>query len=441
MEINGYILFSECHRVYVCGVRRAVRKYLEDVHGNDWWSKGVTPVLSEEQRRNLDRMVNREASVALENLLDTPHFGAVVCRNARAFSDTFNDPSVAFRNFQRLAQIRNEWAHVQNISLARVMQAVDMMKDILASLQRREALDIERITKDFSAESSEPVEDPAKDDDMQIVEIVDNEYDVDERAMLPMEPLDIWNRLQSFLVLDTDVTAFGDAGESARVTLRVSNTAPSGENLPDVCFNDVEVWVLSGGRDETIHLGAIEPGQESEKELTFPFVQLASTEFSLRARLDADRLFDFQRKVGLPGEVVKPILDEFVARFEALEIKEFLDEVLASISNADPTMTLQEAASLRKKLQEFQPITEQKISGLDQLFRAFTTSKRSTLGMRCIEVIQFLRELNSKIRVLDEAISQTDSDLINQAVNNLEQSQLAIIRLEHTIKGMANPDP
>lgn len=440
MKINGYILFSECHRVYVCGVRRAVREYLEDVHGNDWWSKGVTPFLSDEQRRNLDRMVNREVPTAVEALLDAPHFGAVICRNTMAFPDTFNDSSAAFRNFQRLAQVRNEWAHVQNISLARVMQAVDIMKDILASLRRREALEIERIRKDFSVQSSEPVEEPDEDEDMEIVEIVDNEYDADERAMLPMEPLDIWNQLQSFLVLDTSVTAFGDAEESARVILRVSNTAPSGENLPDVCFNDVEVQVLSGNRIRPIRWESIEPGQSVEHELTFPFVHLASTEFSLRGRVDANRLFDFQRKVGLPGDVVKPILDRFVARFDALEIKEFLAEVLASISNADPTMTLQEAASLRKKLQEFQPITDQKIVGLDQLFREFATSKSSTLGRRCIEVIQFLRELNSKIRVLDEAISQTDSDLINQAVNNLEQSQLAIIRLEHTIKGMANPE-
>ena len=37
------------------------------------------------------------------------------------FSDAFSDPVATFKQFQRLTQTRNEWAHVQPISMSRVM--------------------------------------------------------------------------------------------------------------------------------------------------------------------------------------------------------------------------------------------------------------------------------------------------------------------------------
>ena len=153
--------------------------------------------------------------------------------------------------------------------------------------------------------------------------------------------------------------------------------------------------------------------------------------------MDWERLFTFQRSKGLPSEVVKPVLDEFMSQFEELQIKEFLQDVLASINDAQPTMTMQDVAQLRRRLEEYQEIVSVKVRGIDGLFREFMLHKGTTLGAQCIEVIQFLRSLTSKMHSLDEAISQTDLELISQAVNDLEQSQLAIVRMETTIKAIA----
>ena len=448
MQTDGYGLFTECHRLYVSGVRLAVRERLETVHGKEWWNNGVLSVVSSEQRQQLERIAKRDLPNDLEVLLDAPHFGAIVCRTP-SFADAFNDLSATFRKFQRLGHIRNAWAHVQmdSVSLARIMQSVETMEDILASLRRREALDIERIRLAFSEQSSIPQDDMdeplMEEDDMVGVDDFDSGYASDGRTI---EPLALWSHLQSYLSLDTIVEPHPESEDMARIIVHVSNNAPKDRNLPIVQFHDVYVRTLPEGRrysfDRRNRYGSVSlaPGEKFEDELTVPVKLLASIEFSFGGTIDQGKLFNFRRRLGLPSEAVKPILDEFVDRFESLSIKELLQVVLDAISNADASMTLQEAAQLRKNLEDFQAAVTDKINGISQLSSEFMLERESTLGAQCGEVIVFLRELVAKIESLDEAISQTDTKLISQAVNDLEQSQLAIIRLENTIKMIANPE-
>ena len=443
MQSDGYGLFTECHRLYVSGVRLAVRERLESVYGGDWWNKGVLSVISPEQRQQLERIAKRESPDALEVLLDAPHFGAIICRTS-SFADAFNDQTATFRKFRRLGQVRNAWAHVQmdSVSLARVMQSLETMEDILASLRRREALDIERIRREFSEQSSIPSDTMheilLEEGDMLDIEDFDSGYASDERTV---EPLTLWSHLQSYLSLDTIIEMMPEPEGTAQITLRVSNNAPKGQNLPNLHFHDVLVRMIPEGRNRLRNISGISlaPGDTIEDEVNIPVKLLPSIEFSLEGRLDQNSLFNFRRKLGLPSETVKPILDEFVVRFESLGIKELLQFILESIANANATMTLQEAAQLRKGLQDFQPVIQEKISGIDQLSGEFMLQRGSTLQVQCVEVNQFLRSLTLKITSLDEAISQTDPESIAQAVNELEQSQLAITRLENTIKDMANP--
>ena len=447
MQPDGYRLFTECHRLYVSGVRLAVRERLQVVHGDAWWDKGVLSVVSPEQRQQLERIVNRDSPDAFELLLDAPHFGSIICR-AASFTVNFNDLSATFRKFQRLNRIRNAWAHVQmdSVSFVRVMQSVETMEDILASLRRREALDIERIKREFSEHSSispdtmgEP---PLEEDDMVGIEDFDSGYASDGRTI---EPLALWSHLQSYLSLDTIVEPHAESEDMARIIVQVSNNAPKDRNLPVVQFHEVYVRTLHEGRysfDRRNRYGnvSLAPGEKFEDELTVPVKFLASIEFSYGGSIDQNKLFNFRRRLGLSSETVRPILDEFVVRFESLGIKDLLQVLLDAIASADASMTLQEAAQLRKDLENFQAAVTDKINGISELSREFMLQRESTLGAQCGEVIVFLRELVAKIESLDEAISQTDTELVSQAVNDLEQSQLAIIRLENTIKGIANPE-
>ena len=144
-----------------------------------------------------------------------------------------------------------------------------------------------------------------------------------------------------------------------------------------------------------------------------------------------------KRSHGLPADVVRPILDELLASFEALDVKEFLERVLDSIAEIDSNMTMQDAAELRNGLKRFLEEIGEKINGVGDIMRQFLLNNNTRPGSYFSDVVVFLNGLSEKISSLDEAISQTDLDLINQAKHELEQSQLAIMRLENAIKAIA----
>ena len=130
MNSDVYTLFTECHRLYIQGMRIAVRERLEAVHSDEWWTEGVLTKVATEQRKQLERLENGQSQDTRETLLDAPHFSAVICRS-NSFADAFNDLSTVFHKFRRLSTIRNAWAHVQmdNISSARVIQSLEIMEE------------------------------------------------------------------------------------------------------------------------------------------------------------------------------------------------------------------------------------------------------------------------------------------------------------------------
>ena len=56
---DPYMLFTQCNVLYVQGVRRALRERLQSTFGDEWWDKGVMPVLHEEQRTALETQIKR----------------------------------------------------------------------------------------------------------------------------------------------------------------------------------------------------------------------------------------------------------------------------------------------------------------------------------------------------------------------------------------------
>ena len=149
MTSDGYGLFSEWHRLYIRGMRRAVKEQLTNAYGDDWWAYGVLPALTSDQRRNLEIAQEREPTNDLSSFLDAAHFGRIVARNhAAAFADTFTDYDVTRDRFRFLASMRNAWAHVpdEGLPLANVNEAVRVMIEIVVRLRSREALEIEHIS-------------------------------------------------------------------------------------------------------------------------------------------------------------------------------------------------------------------------------------------------------------------------------------------------------
>ena len=125
MGSDAYMFFTRCHRLYIEGVRRAVQECLVSTLGEEWWERGVEHAFTAEQcdslRTEMERNPDRDRSL----LLDATHFTRIISKHHNEiFSDAFPDMVKTFREMRSLVALRNEWAHVQEIS------CVDLARDL-----------------------------------------------------------------------------------------------------------------------------------------------------------------------------------------------------------------------------------------------------------------------------------------------------------------------
>ena len=442
MAADAYMLFAECNAVYVRGVRHAFQERLQSAYGDDWWERGVLSALHDDQRENLETQTQRYPARDPIAALDHAHFGWIVRRHAAAaFPDIFGDSEAAYRRFRRVALMRNDWAHVQALSMFGVMQVIDTMKSILASLRRSEALEIEKISQGIEPQPGDTTGDFMAEQTISDMEEIDSDY-------IPTQPErpqpNFWNQLQSYLALDTSVVV--EENNTATITVRVSNTAPVGADHPDVRFNSVQIEVKnadgvreSRGRRYDDYYGYeinLEPGQSHEIQYTSEVTALAFVEFDVSGQLDWERYFRFRKNKTLPSEVAIPILERFVERFESIDIKFPLITALDSLHTIDPSMTLADLASARTKLKAIPESIQGKTEQIIGLYRDFHLDGSLPPGKECSEIITFFNQVAEKINAVDNAIGAIDLDAIAQIIHDLEQIQLAIIRLEDVVKDM-----
>ena len=429
MNSDGYVFFTESHRLYVQGVRRTLRERLTSAFGEDWWEKGVEHALPADRRKALHIELEKNPDRDRHLLLDAGHFGPIIAKHHNeAFSDAFNDSIRTFKEFRQLTSIRNEWAHVQGISLARARQAAELMKHILASLRCEEALEIEQMIRDFhfdpgSGTTGDSIDDLGHEDDS---------FDTHQSAMAPLE---FWRQVQSYLVLEKSVELPDDESSPARVMIRVHNTAPDSSDWPTVYFKSVVMRSLE--RDYwSEQLGELAPGETREVEFLCPKRRLMDIEFEVFGEIDADKLFEFRRTTTLPAEIVAPLQLEFVNDLESIGIKDFVNGVLDEIGSPDPNMRMADIARVREALRRQPDRIREKRTALDELWRKFHLNGASMLGSRTVEIIVALDDFGKKLTVLDDAIGHTDLKLMSEAAHDLKQVQLAVLRVEDAIRTM-----
>lgn len=434
MNSDGYMFFTTTHRLYVQGVRRALRQRLESVFGENWWEQGVEYALQDNHRRNLRSVIEKNPDSAPHLFIEASHFGWIIVHSHNeAFADAFNDTNRIFKETQRLTNLRNEWAHIHDISLARARQAADLMKGILAALRCEEALEIERMIQNLGLE-------PGDGNLEKSVDYSGSQEDGFDAKPLAMTPLDLWRQLQSYLVLEKSVQLPEDESKDpATVTIRVHNTAPDSRDWPAVCFNPVVVAAVGSERSrygEVSQRCVLEPGQTHQMEFSFPVKQLVEIEFQVVGEIDPQRLLAFQRATSLPAEVIEPLQREFVSRLAATGIKEYVNGVLAEIGAPDANMTLGEVNRIRESVRGQSDSIKEKQTALSVLMGEFHLDRGSTLGARVREIGLALEEFGRKLSELDEAIGQTNLASMAEAVHNLKQIQLAVLRVEDTIRTM-----
>ena len=429
MVTDPYMFFTDSHRLYVQGLRRTIQERLSAVFGDSWWEEGVERALPPDQLERLRLEMGRNHGRDRIRLLDDSHFGSIITKNHnKAFPGSFSDSVRVFKEFRQLTQLRNEWAHVQDMPIPRVRQAAELMKHILASLQCEEALQIERMEEEFSAtHASQPVEEL-----IEGASYTDDGDTVDSRTM-PVTPLELWNQLQSYLILEKSVESDGEHDGQVSVTLKVHNAAPDSPDWPSVHFKSVHVSA-SGQTQHSV--GSLGPGETIEVGFSFHSKQLLSIEFEVSGEIDIDKLSTFRRTSNLPSELIIPLQQEFVSQLNSIGIKDFIGDALNDFNAITPDITLADIAKVRAKLQVQSEDIDTKRDALVGLMKEFRLDRNSRLGARTREIILALNEFNSKLEALNDAIGRTDIELIKEAVHDLEQVQLAVLRVEGAVREM-----
>ncbi len=442
MNSDGYLFFTETHRLYVQGVRQAFSERLAAAFGDEWWERGVESALQGNLLKSLQDVVEKNPNHDRHLFIETSHFAWIIVKHHNeVFSDAFGDTVRTFNDLRRLNEMRNEWAHIHDISPARGVQAADLMKSILASLRREEALEIQRMSQEFVLDPN----DRHTEDTLDLLNHEDNGLDPRDSAVAP---LDFWRQLQSYLVLEKLVEMPDGPEGRATVNITVHNTAPDNNDWPAIHYssvfistaNDVRSGDHRGYRESREELGELGPGQSRKAVFSFAARELVSVEFTVYGRVDGNRLWEFQRPTGLPAEVVAPFRSELANLLDSIAIKEFVGKALEEIGAPSGGMTLAEISTLRENIRSYSGIVEEKRESLRALMRSFHLDEESTLGARTGEIATALNEFQKKLGALDEAIGQTNLDSITQAINDLKQIQLAVLRVEDTVRTITRSD-
>ena len=400
-----------------------------EAFGDEWWERGIERSLDGEILKNLQGNLERNPDSERHFLLDASHFPWIVSSNHnQVFADAFPDSQRSFQDLRRLVGIRNEWAHVQEMPTSRAWQAADLMKHVLASLRCEETVEVDRMIQDFVFEPDAH----SSGDVLVDLDPGDDEIDIHDMRAAPKT---FWHQIQSYLSTDKAVRMPDDpSNEDAKIVIRAHNTAPDSKDWPSVHFRSVIVRDSNGNE---YGLGDIAPGESREIECKYYNKELIGIEFSISGHVDASKLFQFSRSSTLPEDVISPLRQEFVHRLESIAVREFVEDVLNLIGNPDPNMTFADIARIRASIKETAQQIEEKRTLLGSLSKDFRLARASTLGGRTREIILSLVEFEKKLSALDEAIGQTNLDLMNEAVSNLKQVQLSVIRLEDAIKTLA----
>ena len=451
MNQDAYDLFGKCHRLYITGVRTAIQQRLTDQFDEEWWEQGVLTSLWGPVREQIEAELEKNDAGTKQLLLDSRHFGYIVRKHhGPVFSKAFPNSLRAFSQFRQLTTVRNEWAHVQEISAGRFWQAADMMQDILAALNCEEALQVEKVRAEALTEpTTNAADEPIKEADLESQPV--------ETKQIQTEPVDSWRQLQSYLSVEFNVdpktveeTTAEDfsvrqvkplaqimrqrsARPQAEITIKFENTAPDSPDWPRVVFKNVGLRGVGGQHDPIYQL---EPGQVRNVVYKVARGRLIDLDLVVEAEIDGEELLRFGTPTSLPENAIEGIKREFSSQIEGIGIKTLVTEAVNAIGNVDDNLNMREMSEVRKAAQEFSSKVDEKASGLDAVFRSYQLDKSIGLGARIRELRITLDKFQATVREFDQAIGETNPDKLREVQESLKDAQLAVLRVESELRSV-----
>ena len=429
------VLMTLCLRLYVGGMRRVVSERLQEHFGQEWWQRGVLSVVDKERRQHLkdDARLNPQRDPSAS--LDAAHFPLIINAHVdQVFPNAFVNRFEAIDRMWNVVHVRNQWAHQQGVPFPRALRAAGWMKDVLLELKCPEALEIEKLIKDYAIQPMGVAEEQA----MYNVETPIDADDLPDVRETLSTPGMLWRELRGYLQVETEVNMPEDQGKgAATVTVRVYNSAPSNREAPEIHFRGIAIQAVGGdarrrGDGEISGLG---PGDTGEVQYTFPARQLLGVTFDITGEVDTERYFRFSTGVGLPREILAPIQREFIAWLDAMELKVFVEGVEADVTGFHEEMPINELRSRRIALKRRAEELQEKRGDLDKLYSHFRLRGGSTLADRIKELARDMIEFAERLKELDDAMGETDMAKIESAVQGIQEVHLALLRVEAVVRG------
>ena len=306
------------------------------------------------------------------------------------------------------------------------------MQDILAALNRQEALEVERMSKDAMADSTtETTQEPIEEADLENAPVV---------AVQPLtEPVDNWRRLQSYLQVERAVNfEDGTNGRIAQISVKLANTAPESPDWPSVVFRTI---TLAGAGIDTKSINTLRPGETAEANFQVPEARLLSFELSLSAEVDGHELLKFQHHAQLPPDATAAVKSHFASDFEELGVKGFVTEAVETVARANEDLSMREMAQLRESARDFALRTDKILNDLNGVFRAYRIQREDTLGGRMRELNTTLTNFKKTVEEFDQAVGETDPDKMQEVQNSLKEAQLAVLRVEAELRSVGGSQP
>lgn len=435
-------LFAGCHWLFVNGMRASIEARLRAVYGDGWWVRGVMPGVSGkgENRSPVEQLIEQRPSLAgCVDALDAAAIRQVVYRNyGFAFNELFSEGRKAYRDMGRIVGVRNEWAHGREVSDKKMLEAIDLMQDALALMDREESIKIARLRQAYmDNRGANPANENEADEETGDVQDVPGN-DVEFTAEPPgASLLSLWGDLRSFLSIESEFADAPRRGDLSVVAVRVTNTAPVSDDMPLLRFLDVRASV---GTQSIAAIDVLEPGQSIDGKYECLRTAVAGVRFKVECRIDRDSLLRLDQTGGFAPELVNESLDGFIEDFDEIGIKAFIEDCKSIMSAINADMSLADASVARERIDEIRETALEKLRELGRVGELYGVGieARESGGhpfwRDCRALRDSLRAFRDDLEGLHKAIGETDMVMLDKVVKDLTGQQMAIMRVEALIR-------
>ena len=150
MAQTNHSVLGEGLKLYTDAMRRMVKERLIQAYPNNWWERGVVSALSDSQRRNINREIEKNPDVARDELIDANLLVPVVTKRFDAvFADTFRNYRQTQSWLIQVSEARNAWAHPRSgdVLADDAAHALYAMVQLLSAASLREAEQVETMRR------------------------------------------------------------------------------------------------------------------------------------------------------------------------------------------------------------------------------------------------------------------------------------------------------